>query len=945
MRNAICILLVLAAIPCCARTITVDDDGPSDFTTIQAAIDDANDGDTVEIQPGRYMGLGNRDIKFKGKAITVTSTDPEDPNIVAQTIVDCNEAGRGFNFENYEDANSVLAGLTITKGVGDPAGIFCSDSGPLITHCVLTGNTGDSIINFRAPLGPWLGQQNPQIVKCDISSNSGTGIHSDDSMYITVIIADSTISNNSDHGLLDCSAAISNCRITGNGGAGIHSYGGTIQDSVISDNGDRGIAGERLDEISNCVVSNNGAGGIGTRFGSYTTIKDCIVMNNRGTSSCGIACYAVKDLTIDNCIVAGNACENGSGGIQIRDDRTNFVVKNCIVARNTGGWWGGGLYGEASGVVKNCTIADIAGNGIVCDRDAAVTITDSIVWGASIHVYDSNLTISYTDVQGGPSSAEVDADATLNWGPGNIDSDPLFIGEYRLLLGSPCIDAGDPAYAGDPGITDIDGEQRPHNGVVDMGADELIDTDGDGLPDWWEAKYFGSPTEAEPGGNPDNDSWPNDEEYSRSSDPQSSSDYYVDPVDGNDTWDGLASAWDGEHGPKKTIQAAVDACPVKGQVILLPGRYAGDGNRDIDPGGKTLIVRSVNPMDPGVVANTIIDSQGSASDPHRGFHLHTNEGRDIAVDSYFAIDGLTIVGGYADYGGGILAGPAQPMISRCNIIENYADTSGGGICISGHSAVISDCIAEHNTAMEDGGGLFLENDAEVTITNCQISANTADYGAGICGNSSTVSISNCVLAHNSGHGICGLPSSIDNSTVVYNSGYGLRYVETATNCIIRGNSDGQIYDRFYLPLTYSNVEGGYPGVGNIDADPCFVQVGYWDANETPEDADDDFWVDGDYHLKSQGGRWDVNEGRWTIDDVTSPCIDAGDPMDPIGHEPFPNGGIVNMGAYGGTSEASKSYFGQPPCETIVAGDINGDCQINFEDFRLMALHWCDDFSP
>ncbi len=79
--------------------------------------------------------------------------------------------------------------------------------------------------------------------------------------------------------------------------------------------------------------------------------------------------------------------------------------------------------------------------------------------------------------------------------------------------------------------------------------------------------------------------------------------------------------------------------------------------------------------------------------------------------------------------------------------------------------------------------------------------------------------------------------------------------------------------------------------------------------------------------------------RGTIDEVTSPCIDAGDPMSPIGLEPFPNGGIINMGAYGGTSEASKSYFGKPVCETIVAGDINGDCEINFKDFWFIALHW------
>ena len=65
-------------------------------------------------------------------------------------------------------------------------------------------------------------------------------------------------------------------------------------------------------------------------------------------------------------------------------------------------------------------------------------------------------------------------------------------------------------------------------------------------------------------------------------------------------------------------------------------------------------------------------------------------------------------------------------------------------------------------------------------------------------------------------------------------------------------------------------------------------------------------------------------------------------MSPIGHEPFPNGGIINMGAYGGTGEASKSYFGKALCQTIVAGDVNGDCEVDFEDFRLMGLHWMND---
>jgi|GEM_PF-5983340 len=126
------------------------------------------------------------------------------------------------------------------------------------------------------------------------------------------------------------------------------------------------------------------------------------------------------------------------------------------------------------------------------------------------------------------------------------------------------------------------------------------------------------------------------------------------------------------------------------------------------------------------------------------------------------------------------------------------------------------------------------------------------------------------------------------------------------------------------------------------ADPCFVDAGYWDDNGTPDNLHDDFWVDGDYHLKSQAGRWDPAMQSWVIDDVTSPCIDAGDPMTPIGHEPFPNGGRINMGVYGGTIEASKSYFNAPPCETIMAGDINGDCRVDFADFHLLSMNWLRD---
>jgi hypothetical protein len=95
------------------------------------------------------------------------------------------------------------------------------------------------------------------------------------------------------------------------------------------------------------------------------------------------------------------------------------------------------------------------------------------------------------------------------------------------------------------------------------------------------------------------------------------------------------------------------------------------------------------------------------------------------------------------------------------------------------------------------------------------------------------------------------------------------------------------------PVLYSNIEGYYPGQGNIDTDPLFASA-----------------AGNDYHLRSILGRYDPDSGQWVTDtdydDNHSPCIDAGDPQDPVGSEPFPNKKRINMGAYGGTREASKS---------------------------------------
>jgi pectin methylesterase-like acyl-CoA thioesterase len=77
IKRKVCVsiatLLLALASASTGRTIYVDDDGPADFSNIQAAINDSNDDDIIEVRPGTYTGTGNRDIDFKGKAITVKS--------------------------------------------------------------------------------------------------------------------------------------------------------------------------------------------------------------------------------------------------------------------------------------------------------------------------------------------------------------------------------------------------------------------------------------------------------------------------------------------------------------------------------------------------------------------------------------------------------------------------------------------------------------------------------------------------------------------------------------------------------------------------------------------------------------------------------------------------------------------------------------------------------
>jgi hypothetical protein len=144
-------------------------------------------------------------------------------------------------------------------------------------------------------------------------------------------------------------------------------------------------------------------------------------------------------------------------------------------------------------------------------------------------------------------------------------------------------------------------------------------------------------------------------------------------------------------------------------------------------------------------------------------------------------------------------------------------------------------------------------------------------------------------------------------------------VVTITNCIVWRNTGAEIHKGggVDVDVIYSDVEGGHLGEGNIDADPCFADA-----------------TNNDYHLKSEVGRWDPASRMWVQDEVTSPCIDAGDPRSDWKAEPLPNGCRINMGMYGGTAEASLSLL-----DCWITADFDNSGGVDFIDFAALARCW------
>ncbi|MFH1690932.1 MAG: metallophosphoesterase [Candidatus Eisenbacteria bacterium] len=237
-------------------TYVVDWTGAGDFVTIQAAVDACSEGDVVLVAPGVYSGVGNRDINFGGTNIVVRSMDGPD-----DTIIDCQDAGRGFHIHSGENATTVIEGLTIQNAVGFNGGAI-SISGstpcsPTITRCKFVDNGPNQYGTAMYIQGGDFEYSLPHISECYFEGNSDWTVYN--TWYGRPTFTDCVFNGNPGRAVYCWSSqpVLENCTFYGNGYAVVTS--GTAPNPALS----------------NCIVAFNASGVTGT-----ATLQCCDVYGN-----------------------------------------------------------------------------------------------------------------------------------------------------------------------------------------------------------------------------------------------------------------------------------------------------------------------------------------------------------------------------------------------------------------------------------------------------------------------------------------------------------------------------------------------------------------------------------------------------------------------------------------------------------------------------------------
>jgi predicted outer membrane repeat protein len=755
---------------------------PSMYPTIQEAIDAAVPGEQVVIAPGTYRGPGNRDLDFKGKAITVRSQDPQDKSIVEATILDCQglalDQHRGFNFQTGEGLDSVVDGLTIINGYIESS----ADGGGIVTHFDCTPTIRGCIFRYnRGGSGGALvcvGSKAPEILDCIFERNTSTKFDGGAIFAHTV-------------NLRDC----------------------VFRDNIAQTSGGAISLGQ-VCTVDRCVFEGNRSiNGYGGAVGMQGTLSNCLIVGNYSKYGGG-AIYVEQNLTVLRCTIAHNRSGKDTGGIVIpRPNR--FFMTDSILWGNTNPQ----LFQETGGIPLSISYCDIDGGfegkevynldpefvkpGTWKDNGTPNNLSDD-TWVSG----DYHLKTDSPCIDAGDPKTDFSNEPQPNGG--------------RVNLGS----YGNTAEATVTVNSDEDGYSDPQE--IRWGLDPYrTDSDGDGLSDRYEVGYDGDDTSYESydpmtGLGTDLNAVSADTDEDGISDFDELNQTHTDPLRFDFTGKTLFVDDDapGDPGPNDptvsdpvedgstehpfdTLQEAV-AAAVNGYVIsIADGLYRLPTG--LNCGKKSLSICSQNGPD-----NCILDASGSQA----GIEFNAVGGTGAVLE------GLTI----RNAGVGIRSTNTTLVIRDC-IVRNNGQGGVASVVLNQGAVSVIGCriVGNQNTGIsstdglltvshcvlsDNGGtnGISLTN-SKTTIENCLIVRNSIPSGRAVyCGGTSEVQIRNCTIAGNS-RGIWQAGKSV----VIRNS--------ILWNEVIELNTASGV------TAEYCDIKTGFAGTGNRNANPMFAGGG------------------------------------------------------------------------------------------------------------------------
>ena len=318
-----------------------------DPQTIQDAVNAAASGDIIVLSRTKYSGAGNCDVNLKGKALTIESADPLDPNTVKATVIDCKgsqtEPHRGFSIV---DCNGVvLSGLTITHGMASRGGaVYCQNSTLDVRYCQI-------VANATLPGGD-----------TDPNGGPGGGLYCENA---TVCVLGCFLSGNTTGG-----GAASKDHPAGAGGDGAGIYGVKSEITVVSSTLTGNAAGAGGD--SSQSAGGRGGDGGGLYGDSLRLLDSPVSLNTAGAGGQGLpgghggngGGVCATAAVVDQCTIEANRA--GDGGKAIAGSKSDS---------GTGGA-GGGLFGDSLEVANSLITGNRAGRAFVVDVTKAATQGD-----------------------------------------------------------------------------------------------------------------------------------------------------------------------------------------------------------------------------------------------------------------------------------------------------------------------------------------------------------------------------------------------------------------------------------------------------------------------------------------------------------------------------------------------------------------------------------------